>query len=145
MSENNNLIVLFYVTSGPKHERLYEGRPFSARYPLKNKTKNINLEVIKEILEKEKINISLVDDYRYDNRNKKGLIKIEESSLIPIKPNEILYLQIHLKEEKDSDIIEIEKSYNKIKFKMSQIEQMKKSNQLKKKKKLIYFFYMHLL
>ena len=135
MSENKNLKVLYYVTSGPKHERIYEGRPLSAKYPLKTNINEINLELIKEILEKEKINIFLIDDYRYDNKNKKGLIKINEATKIPIKQNEILYLQIHLKEEKNTDIIEIEKCYKKIKFKISQIEQMKKSNQLKKKKK----------
>ena len=140
MSENKNLKVLYYVTSGPKHERIYEGRPLSAKYPLKTNINEINLELIKEILEKEKINIFLIDDYRYDNKNKKGLIKINEATKIPIKQNEILYLQIHLKEEKNTDIIEIEKCYKKIKFKISQIEQMKKSNQLKKKKKIDLFF-----
>jgi len=140
MSENKNLIVLYYVTSGSKHERIYEGRPLSAKYPLKTNIKEINLELIKEILEKEKINISLIDDYRYDYKNKKGLIKINEATKIPIKQNEILYLQIHLKEERNSDIIEIEKCYNKIKFKISQIEQLKKLNQLKKKKRIDLFF-----
>ena len=88
MSEIKNIIVLYYVTSGSKHERMYEGRPFSARYPLKVDNENINLKVIKEILEKEKINISLIDDYRYCKKNKKGLIKIKESSF-NIKPNEL--------------------------------------------------------
>ena len=92
MSEIKELRVLYYVTSGPKHERLYEGRPLSARYPLKNNSNNINLEIIKEILEKQKINISLIDDYRYDNKNKKGLIKINEATKIPIKQNEIYSL-----------------------------------------------------
>jgi len=139
MSEIKNIIVLYYVTSGSKHERMYEGRPFSARYPLKVDNENINLKVIKEILEKEKINISLIDDYRYCKKNKKGLIKIKESSF-NIKPNELKYLQIHLKEEKNLDINEIEKYYKQIKSKISQIEQMKKSNQLKKSKKIDLFF-----
>ena len=49
-------------------------------------------------------------------------------------------MQIHLKEEKNLDINEIEKYYKQIKSKISQIEQMKKSNQLKKSKKIDLFF-----
>ena len=140
MSDIKNLIILYYVTSGPKHERMYEGRPLSARYPLKNNNNNINLKLIKEILEKEKINIFLIDDFRYYNKSKDGFIKIKESSLIFIKPNEQLYLQIHLKEEKNSDIIEIEKYYKKIKSKISQLEQINSSNLLKKNKKIDFFY-----
>ena len=99
MSEIENLIVLYYVVSGPKHEKMYGGKKFCVRYPLKANSSTINLEVIREILEKDKINISLIDDYRYYNKNKNGLIKIKESSLIKIEHNKLLYLQIHLKEE----------------------------------------------
>ena len=77
-----------------------------------------------------KINTSLIDDYRYYNKNKNGLIKIKESSLIKIKPKELLYLQIHL--------IEIDDFYEKIKSKISQLEEIK--NNKNKKIDLYYLF-----
>ena len=137
MSEIENLIILYYIVSGPKYEKMYGGKLFLARYPLKTNNNIINLEVIKEILENDKINTSLIDDYRYYNKNKNGLIKIKESSLIKIKPKELLYLQIHLKEK---DIIEIDDFYEKIKSKISQLEEIKNSIQLNKNKKIDLLF-----
>ena len=136
MSEIQKLIVLYHVTSGPKYEKLYGGKRFCARYPLKNNTNIINLRIIREILEKDKINISLIDDYRYYNKNKNGLIKIKESSLIKIKPNEILYLLIHLKEKR---IIEISNFFENIKCRINQLEEIKNSN----KNKNIDLFYLY--
>ena len=139
MSEIKNLIVLYYITSGPKHKKMYGGKKFCARYPLKNNRNNINLEIIREILEKDKVNIALIDDYRYYNKNKKGLIKIKESSLIKIKPNELLYLQIHLKEmDIYYKLCEIDNFFEKIKFKISQLEEIK--NNKNKKIDLYYLF-----
>ena len=137
MSDIEKLIILYYLTSGPRHEKKYGGKQFCARYPLKNKCNFINLKIIREILEKDKINISLIDDYRYYNKNKNGLIKIKESSLINIKPNELLYLQIHLKEK---DTIEISNFYEKIKCKIIQLEkEIKNSIQFNK----IDLFYLY--
>ena len=61
---------------------MYGGKLFLARYPLKTNNNIINLEVIKEILENDKINTSLIDDYRYYNKNKKKGEKITKNHIL---------------------------------------------------------------
>jgi len=140
MSEIKYIRVLYYVTYGPKHEKMHGGKQFCAKYPLKTNNNHISLEIIKEILEKDKINISLIDDYRYYDKNKNGLIKIKESSLIRIKQNKIFHLQIHLKEENKKEIIEIDKFFEKINSKISQLEEIKNFIHLYKNKKIDLFY-----
>ena len=41
MPEFKNLNVLYYITSGIRRKRMYEGKPFYVNYPLKNKEKNL--------------------------------------------------------------------------------------------------------
>ena len=52
MSKIKNLNVIYYLTSGNRHIRMYNGKPFYICYPLKSKENTINLALIKNILEK---------------------------------------------------------------------------------------------
>ena len=76
MSQNSTLNELYYITSGIKHKILYEGKPFYINYTLKSKIKSFSFDLIKKILSEDHIDISIIDDYRYYNKNKNGFIKI---------------------------------------------------------------------
>ena len=115
-----NLNILYYITSGLQHFRIYD-KPFCINYPLKNKEKNYNLNLIKSILEKDKIDISIIDEYRYLDKNKNGFIKIKESFLYPIKSNELI-LQIHLGKQINKDLLEIETSFSNMKTIIKELE-----------------------
>ena len=120
MSKIMNLNILYYITSGLQHFRIYD-KPFCINYPLKNKEKNYNLNLIKSILEKDKIDISIIDEYRYLDKNKNGFIKIKESFLYPIKSNELI-LQIHLGKQINKDLLEIETSFSNMKTIIKELE-----------------------
>ena len=129
------------MTSGIKHIRMYGGKPFYINYPLNSKENNFNLKLIKSILEKDKINISNIDEYRYLNKNKKGFIKIKESLSYPLESNE-LFLQIHFKEQKNKDILEIESSFNNMTVKVKELEDKKNIKKTYKNDNIdLYFLY----
>ena len=139
MSENINLIVLYYLTSGPRHQRLYDGKPFCTLYPLKMKENNINLTLIKSILEQDKVDISMIDDYRYFNKKKKGFIRMNKSSSFPIESNEII-LQIHYGKEKNPDLIEIQDYYYNMKNNLRELDDIKNINKLYKNENIDLFY-----
>ena len=108
------LIIKYFLTKGPNHERIYK-EPFIAKYQIDNNCQNLDLNIIKNILSKEKI--SSIQDYRFLDKNKNCLIKIKPSSIIPIPninfPKNFIILEIHIKEEiefnKDFDYYESQK------------------------------------
>ena len=120
------LIIKYFLTKGPNRERIYK-EPFVTKYQIDNNCQNLDLNMIKDILSKEKI--SSIQDYRYYDTTKKYLKKINQNSLIPISNNisskNFITLQIHIKEEilfnKDFDYYESQKTeITKMKNKYSQ-------------------------
>ena len=118
------LNILYYITSGIKHQRLYNGKMFYINYPIKVLQKNINIELIKEIIAKDQIDTSIIDDYRYYNTKKNAFIKIKDSFPIPLDSNE-LTLQIHIGKQKNQNLFEIEAEYNKMLSKFKELEEKK--------------------
>ena len=139
MSKITNLDVLYYITSGIRNIRMYDGKPFYINYPLKSKENNFNIKLIKSILEKDKIDISNIDEYRYLNKNKNGFIKIKESFLYPLESNELI-LQIHFKEQKNKDILEIESSFNNMTLKVKELEDKKNIKKTYKNDNTDFYF-----
>ncbi len=120
MPEFKNLNVLYYITSGIRRKRMYEGKPFYVNYPLKNKEKKFNLELIKSIIKGDKIDISIIDDYRYLNQSKNGFIKIKESLSYPIESDELI-LEIHFGEARNPALKEIDETSINILNKMKEL------------------------
>ena len=123
MSKNSTLNILYYITSGITHKRLYEGKPFYINYTLKTKIKSFNIELIKEIISQDEIDISIIDDYRYYNKTKNGFVKIKDSISYPLELNEILTLQIHYGFEINPELIDLETEYNKMENKLIELEE----------------------
>ena len=123
MPKKKTLDILYYITSGPKHRRLYEGKPFYKKYALNSKTKTFNIELIKKIISEDEIDISIIDDYRYYNINKNGFIKIKDSIEYPLQLNEILTLQIHFGNKINPDLLDLESEYNKMENKLIELEE----------------------
>ena len=116
------LNIEYYLTQGPFYKRINKN-PFFASL-----NSNVyNLQIIKEILKREKIiNNYNIDNYRYYDEKKKGFIKIDELKYYDTPPN-ILILELHFNkyidpikfqyENFDNDIInKIIKMKNEIKF-----------------------------
>ena len=126
MSKNITLNILYYITSGIKHKRLFEGKAFYTIYSLKSKIKTFNLDLIKKVISEDQIDISIIDDYRYYNKNKNGFLKIKDSIFYPLDLNEILIMQIHFGIEINPDILEIKSEYNKMNINLKKLEEKKK-------------------
>ena len=140
MSKITNLNILYYITSGLKHIRVYD-KPFCINYHLKNQEKNYNLNLIKSILEKDQIDISIIDEYRYLDKNKNGFIQIKESFLYPIESNELI-LQIHIIKQKNKNIVEIESSFNNMAKQIKELEDKKNIGKNYKNDNIdLYFLY----
>ena len=120
--DTTDLGIKYYLTSGIYHQKIYN-EPFYVS--VKSKGKMFNLNLIKASLSKDKIDISLIDDYRYFNQTKNGFIKIKESLNYPIEPKNLLILQIHLKEIINPFLINIQDSRNNIKLKMNELKELK--------------------
>ena len=142
MATLKNLNVIYYMTSGPGpgYNKMYGGIPFYLNYRLEENENKFNLNLIKNILERDKIDISKIDDYRYLNTKKNCYIKIKDNLFYPIESNEII-LQLHFKEKKNSHLIEIANSINEMKAKIKELEE--KNNSFKNNNKNIdlYFLY----
>ena len=140
MSKITNLNILYYITSGLKHIRVYD-KPFCINYHLKNQEKNYNLNLIKSILEKDQIDISIIDEYRYLDKNKNGFIQIKESFLYPIESDELI-LQIHIAKQKNKNIVEIESSFNNMTKQIKELEDKKNIGKNYKNDNIdLYFLY----
>ena len=84
------LNVAYYLTQGPRNKRINE-HPF---YTSMNSI-FFNLEIIKELLEKDKIaNRYNINNYRYYDQNKNGFIKINEYKNYQT-PKSLLILELH--------------------------------------------------
>ena len=84
------LNVAYYLTQGPRYKRINE-HPF---YTSMNSI-FFNLEIIKELLEKDKIaNRYNINNYRYYDQNKNGFIKINEYKNYQT-PKSLLILELH--------------------------------------------------
>ena len=143
MSKNSTLNILYYITSGITHKRLYEGKPFYINYTLKSKIKTFTIELIKKIISEDHIDISIIDDYRYYNKNKKGFIKIKDSTLYPLDLNEILTLQINLGFDENPDLLYIESEYNKMTANLVELEEKKNIYKNSRTENIDLYFYMH--
>ena len=142
MATLKNLNVIYYMTSGPGpgYNKMYGGIPFYLNYRLEENENKFNLNLIKNILKRDKINTSKIDDYRYLNTKKNCYIKIKEHSSYPIESNEII-LQLHFKETKNSHLIEIGNRINEMKNSIKELEE-EKMNSMKINKNIdLYFLY----
>ena len=139
MSKIKNLNVLYYITEDRRHTREYGGKPFYINYPLSSNETKINQSLVKSILEKDQIDTSIIDDYRYLNKKKNGLIKIYETSSFPIESDELI-LQIHLGKKKDPDILELENLYYHMKIHLKELENKKDLNKNQRKENIDFFF-----
>ena len=122
-----NLNILYYITSGARHQRLFGGKPFYSKYYLKSKKKIFNLELIKDIISEEKIDTSIIDDYRYYNKSKNGFIRMKEEISYPLESDKLI-LQIHYGKAINPYIAEIEYAYNDMLFKLKELEETKNLN-----------------
>ncbi len=76
MSKKNELKVFYYITKGPKCERLYKNQPpFFFKYTLEPNQTSMNLLLIKQII-KQEINLYDIEEIRYYNPSKKGFVRI---------------------------------------------------------------------
>ena len=141
MLKFTNLNVLYYITSGALHKRIYGGKPFYINYTLKENENYLTLNLIKTIISKDNIDISIIDDYRYFCKKKKGFILIKESSSFPIESDEII-LQVHLGQSKNPYISEIESSFLGMTNKMKELEDAKNLNKNYENDNIdLYFLY----
>lgn len=84
------LNIAYYLTQGPRYKRINDHPFFTSM-----NSKFFNLEIIKELLEKEKIsNRYSINNYRYYDQNKNGFIKINEYKNYQT-PKSILILEFH--------------------------------------------------
>ena len=142
MSKKNTLNILYYLTSGIKHTRLYEGKPFYINYTLKSKLKTFTIDLIKKIISEDQIDISIIDDYRYYSKNKKGFIKIKELISYPLDLNEILILQIHFGIEINPDLLDMQSEYSKMKSNLKELEEKKNFYKNRRNENIdLYFLY----
>ena len=140
-SKITNLNILYYLTSGARHQRLFQGKPFYKNYKkYSSKSKKFNLELIKKLLSEELIDISSIDDYRYYNKSKNGFIRIKEELSYPLESDELL-LQIHYGKIINPYIEEIEKSYSNMRFKLNKLEETKDLNKNKNESIDLYYLY----
>ena len=143
MSKITKLNVFYYLTKGPRYERIYESNePFFAKYTLEPDETNINLNLIKRIMDQEEINIYDIIDYRYLNKKKNGFVKITRRTSYPITSNEIT-LQIQLKEPKPQEIRDLINITENLKNKIEELEDIKKivKKIISKKKIDLYYLY----
>ena len=143
MSKITKLNVFYYLTKGPRYERIYESNePFFAKYTLEPDETNINLNLIKRIMDQEEINIYDIIDYRYLNKKKNGFVKITRRTSYPITSNEIT-LQIQLKEPKPQEIRDLINITENLKNKIEELEDIKKNVKkiISKKKIDLYYLY----
>ena len=139
MLKFKDLNILYYITSGIKNKRLYGGKAFLVNYCLKGKEKSLTLNLIKTILKNECLDIESIDDYRFFNYKKNGLIKIDESFSCPLESNKIK-LQIHMKKSINKNIVEINSLFNKMENKIIDLNNLKDWN-MNNKNIDVYFLY----
>ena len=142
MSKKNELKVFYYITKGPKCERLYKNQPpFFFKYTLEPNQTSMNLLLIKQII-KQEINLYDIEEIRYYNPSKKGFVRIINKTSFPIEFKEIT-LQIQLKEQEPKELIELIKTSENLKSKLEEYENIKIriKNALDKEKIDLYFLY----
>ena len=129
---------MFYnFTVGPKHEKINKN-PFYTTFDLEFYC----LDIIKEILKDDKINIDYIDNYYYYDENKKGYIRIIDQEEYK-KPLNKFILELNYKEY-NPILYEYDNLYSKVKKKY--INLIKQNDELKKLKKdnekydLIYLY-----
>ena len=133
------LNVAYYITQGPRYKRINE-HPF---YTSMN-SNCFNLEIIKELLEKDKImNIYSINNYRFYDQNKKGFIKINEYKNYQT-PQPLLILELHYNHIIEPISYELKNKEKNITCKIRQIKnQINKMNSYSQKTKrydLIYLY-----
>ena len=140
MSKAIYLNIIYYITSGARHQRLYEGKPFYKKYTLQSKRNKFNIDFVKKIISEDQIDISNIDDYRYYNKNKNGFIKMRDAISYPIQSDE-LTLQIHYAKMINQNILEIEHSYNNMLVKLNELEETKNLNKNRNENIDLFFLY----
>ena len=137
---STNINILYYITTGKFHKRNYDGKPFFINYPWNSSKRKFNLKIIKSILSKDNIDISIIDDYRYFDKKKKGFIKIREKFKYPLESDELI-LQIHLGKPKNKNLLEIQSKYDILNNKIREIEEKININKNCKENIDLYFLY----
>ena len=121
------VVIQYYIVTGIKYQRMFD-QPFVI-YLNNNKYIYFNLDILKSILQEDKINIYNIDNYKYYNEDKKGFIKINESKNYPIVSNKLI-LEIHFIRDCNPILLDIKNIDNNIKNKIKKIKE--KRNLLKK-------------
>ena len=129
----------YYFTIGPTYKKNIINEKFF--YTPFNQEK-FNLELIKNILLNEKINIDNIDNYHYYDSNKKGYIKINEDKNY-LKPSNKFILECHYKIS-DPILYEFDNLYNDIRYKYkklkNQIKDLNRYQNNEQKYDLIYLY-----
>ena len=142
MPKINELIVKYFLTKGPKFERIYKDQPpFFIKYHLEPNQTSINLLLIKKILNSE-INPYTIAEIRYKNQAKNGFVRITNRTSFPIDFKEI-ELQIQLKEPEPQELTELAKISKNLEAKLEEFEEIKTKikTAFDKEKIDLYFLY----
>ena len=84
MSKINELKVFYYLTEGPKRQKIYkDSEYFFIRYHLEPNQTRINLNLLKRIISTE-INPYLIKEFRILHPTKHGYLRITDNTFFPI-------------------------------------------------------------
>ena len=140
MSRINELKVFYYLTEGPRRQKIYkDSEYFFIRYHLEPNQTRINLNLLKRIISTE-INPYLIKEFRILHPTKHGYLKITDNTFFPISKEKI-YLQIQLKEPEPEELIQLEKIKKDLEAKIKYYEEIKnKIKEVVDDKKIDLFF-----
>ena len=140
MSKINELKVFYYLTEGPRRQKIYkDSEYFFIRYHLEPNQTRINLNLLKRIISTE-INPYLIKEFRILHPTKHGYLRITDNTFFPISKEKI-YLQIQLKEPEPEELIQLEKIKKDLESKIKYYEEIKnKIKEVVDDKKIDLFF-----
>lgn len=128
------MIVKYYFSSDASNKKI-SIFPFL----IKTEKKYLDLSSIQKLLEEDEVDLSTIDSYKYFNEEKGGYVKIKPNESYQVISN--LTLLLHLKEEVDNEIIELDEKLTKIeKSKEEIIKPVTFVNKNNIKKDLIYLY-----
>ena len=104
MTAPTDMLIEYYFTSGTSHFQLNKKSPFicEASFPQHVFT----LSDIISTLQEDKIDISIIDSYKYYSEHKNGYIKIDSEKRYPTQKK--LKLLLHIQDQHDNELQDIE-------------------------------------
>ena len=104
MTAPTDMLIEYYFTSGTSHLQLNKKSPFicEASFPQHVFT----LSDIISTLQEDKIDISIIDSYKYYSEHKNGYIKIDSEKRYPTQKK--LKLLLHIQDQHDNELQDIE-------------------------------------